>query len=136
MAQTPVTLFVDGFKEREVQAFSYSFNQAVDKENQPSGIPRGGQLKITVKAHNSGTPELMHWMLVQDMKKKGKLQIMQSNDVKTKMKDIEFEDAYCVDYKEEWLDDIKGGNIAHIEVIILSCKMIKNQQVSFENEWK
>jgi len=136
MAATPVTLFVDQFKEREVQAYSYSFNQSVDKENQPSGIPRGGQIKITCKARNDGDPELLNWMLTQDMKKNGKLQVMQSIDVKNKMKDIEFKEAYCVDFSETWADSTSGGNISHCEIITLSCKEIKVAGVDFQNEWR
>jgi len=136
MAQTPVKLIIDNFKEREVQNYSYSFNQAVDKENQPSGIPRGGQIKITCKALNDGNPELLNWMLTQDMKKDGKLEVMQSLDVKNKMKDIIFKEAYCVDYREEWADATKGGDLAHFEIITLSCKYIENGGVKFENEWR
>lgn len=42
MATTPVTLKVDGFKDREVLKVDYSFTQATDTEGQMAGIPRGG----------------------------------------------------------------------------------------------
>jgi hypothetical protein len=136
MAETPVTLLVKDFEPREVQSFSYSFNQAVDKENQPSGIPRGGQIKITVKAFNKANYDLLNWMLDQSMKKDGKITFMQSIDVKSKLKDIEFYEAYCVDYKEEWADAVKDGGVAHTETITISCKGIKNGTLEFKNEWK
>ena len=47
MAKTPVTMKVDGYKDREVMMVTYEFDQATDVEGQMAGIPRGG--KITVR---------------------------------------------------------------------------------------
>ena len=62
MAKTPVKLEIDGYKEREVLMVTYEFDQATDVEGQMSGIPRGGKIKIRVKAHNDGTPDLLAWL--------------------------------------------------------------------------
>ena len=48
MAKTPVSMTIDGYKDREVLMVTYEFNQATDVEGQMAGIPRGG--KITVRA--------------------------------------------------------------------------------------
>ena len=61
--RTPVTLKVKDFAEREVILVNYKFNQETDREGQISGIPRGGQVTIRVKALNDGNPELLSWML-------------------------------------------------------------------------
>ena len=42
MAQTPVTLKVTDFADREVMLVNYKFNQETDIEGQLVGIPRGG----------------------------------------------------------------------------------------------
>ena len=47
MAKTPVTMKIDGYKDREVMMVNYEFEQETDVEGQMSGIPRGG--KITVR---------------------------------------------------------------------------------------
>ena len=39
---TPVQLSVKDFETREVMMIDYKFNQAVDREGQIAGIPRGG----------------------------------------------------------------------------------------------
>jgi hypothetical protein len=136
MAQTPVTLKVDGFADREVASVTYSFNQAVDKENQPAGIPRGGKIFIRVKAMNDGNVELLKWMTSQSMAKKGSIEFMVSTDVEKKMKSIEFEGAYCIDFTEHWEDAQGGSNLSHWEDIVLSCQVIKNGPIKYENPWK
>jgi hypothetical protein len=135
MAKTPVSLEVDGFKPREVAAVSYAFTQASDKENQTTGIPRGGKIKIRVKAMNDGNCELLSWMIDSSLSKDGKIVFMNSSDVKKKMKDVEFKGAYCIDFKEHWEDTTKAEDLAHWEEITITCKEITNQSVTFENEW-
>ena len=135
MAQTPVTLKVDGFKEREVAGVSYQFTQATDKEGQTTGIPRGGQITIKVKALNDGNCELLNWMCDKSLAKDGKIEFMNSSDATKKMKDVEFKGAYCVDFVEHWEDTTKAESLAHWEEITITCKEIINQSVTYENEW-
>jgi len=135
MAKTPVTLLVDGFKEREVAMVEYAFSQAVDKEGQTTGIPRGGKIKIKVKARNDGTNELLNWMCDKSLAKSGKIEFMNSSDSSIKMKDIEFKGAYCVEFEEKWIDTTKPEDLAHWELITITCKEITNQSVTYENDW-
>ena len=135
MAKTPVTLSVDGFKPREVAMVEYSFSQATDKEGQTTGIPRGGKIIIKVKAMNDGNCELLSWMCDKSLAKDGKIEFMNSSDASKKMKDVEFKEAYCVDFVENWADTTKSEDLAHWEEITISCKEITNQSVTYTNEW-
>ncbi|MDR2010227.1 MAG: hypothetical protein LBQ22_07075 [Bacteroidales bacterium] len=138
MAKTPVTLKVDGFSDREVAEVTYSFNQATDVEGQTTGIPRGGRITIKVKALNDGNVELLKWMTSKSLAKKGSIEFMNSSDTDKKMKSVDFEGAYCVDFVEHWMDTQASGEntLAHWEEITLSCKKITNGPVTYENEWK
>lgn len=129
MAKTPVALKVDGLTEREVLKVTYSFNQAIDIEGQTSGIPRGGNITIRVKALNDGNPDLFNWMVHPNLSMNG---VIEFHETKTGslMKKIEFTDAYCVNFVEMWED-----NVGHYEEIILSCREIKNGPVNFTNDW-
>lgn len=129
MAATPVQLKVDGFKDREVLKVDYYFNQATDTEGQMAGIPRGGRINILVKALNDGNNELLKWMTTPDLGKKGSVYFKETK-TGNKMKEIEFEDAYCVDFKETWED-----KVGHAEAITLSCRKIKVGTVTYENAW-
>jgi hypothetical protein len=135
MAKTPVSLEVDGFKPREVAMVEYFFVQAFDKEGQTTGIPRGGKIKLKVKAMNDGTNELLGWMVDSSLAKDGKIVFMNSSDVTKKMKDVEFKGAYCVNFEEKWIDTTKPDDLAHWEEITITCKEITNQSVTFENDW-
>ena len=52
MAKTPVSMKIDGYKDREVLMVTYEFDQATDVEGQMAGIPRGGKIQVRVKALN------------------------------------------------------------------------------------
>lgn len=129
MATTPVLLEVDGYKEREVQMVTYEFDQATDIEGQMVGIARGGKITLKVKAHNSGTPDLMAWMIERNLPKNGKITFNETKTGKV-MKTIEFEKAYCVEYEELWED-----NKLHYELITITCQNITFGSVKYENAW-
>ena len=135
MAKTPVTLLVDGFKPREVAMVEYAFSQATDKEGQTTGIPRGGKITIKVKAMNDGTCELLDWMCNKSLAKHGIIEFMNSSDTTKKMKEVEFTDAYCVNFEESWIDTTKAEDLAHWEQITITCKEITNQSVVYTNDW-
>ena len=129
MAKTPVTLSVDSFKDREVLSVCYEFNQDKDIQGQMTGIPRGGFIKIRVKALNDGTPELLSWMVEPRMLKNGKISFKETKSGQ-KMKDIEFTDAYCVGFEENWED-----TVGHFEEILITCRVIKFGNVEYTNDW-
>ena len=127
--KTPVTMKVKDFAEREVLLVNYDFSQETDREGQVSGIPRGGRLKIRVKALNDGTPDLMAWMVERNLPKNGSIEFLETKTGKA-MKTIKFTNGYCVDFEEKWED-----KIGHYEEIQITCKQIEIGSVKFENEW-
>ena len=129
MAKTPVKLEIDGYKDREVMMVKYEFDQATDVEGQMSGIPRGGKIKIRVKALNDGTPELMDWMVARNLPKNGVITFLETKTGKN-MKTIKFTNGYCVNFEEKW-EDKKG----HFEEIEITCQKIEFESVVFENDW-
>ncbi len=129
MAKTPVTMKVDGYKDREVMMVTYEFDQATDVEGQMSGIPRGGKIIVRVKALNDGTPELLAWMIERNLPKNGSIEFLETKTGKA-MKSIKFTNGYCVNFDEKWED--KQG---HFEEIVISCKAIEVGSVKYENDW-
>jgi len=137
MAKTPVRLEAKDIETREVQEISYKFSQAIDKENQPAGIPRGGLIKIKCKALNGekGLGDLVNWMCNKTMAKDGKIIFMQSSDADKELKRIEFEKAYCVEFEEHWADQKESTDLAHWEEITISCKQLKVAGAEYRNQW-
>ena len=52
-----------------------------------TGIPRGGKIRVRVKALNDGTPELMAWMCDRFLKKDGSIEFLETKTLKV-MKEI------------------------------------------------
>ena len=129
MAKTPVTMKVDGYKDREVMMVTYEFEQETDVEGQMSGIPRGGKLRVRVKALNDGSPDLLAWMTERNLGKDGSIDFLETKTGKA-MKSIKFTTGYCVEFEEKWED--KQG---HFEESVITCKNIEVGSVKFENEW-
>jgi hypothetical protein len=137
-SQTNAILKIDGFKPRKILEYSYSFAQAIDLENQPSGIPRGGKLSVKVEAYTKEVnDELFGWMVSKTQKKEGKIILKTPTDYAKDLKTIEFTDAFCVDYKETWKDQKAGGTeVANTEDIQITWRTLKWGKVSYENEWQ
>lgn len=129
MAKTPVKLEVKDYKEREVLHVTYEFEQATDIEGQMVGIPRGGKIRIKVKALNDGTPDLLAWMIERNLPKDGTITFLETKTGKT-MKTIEFTGGYCVEFNEHWED-----KLGHYEEILVTCQHIKFGNVEYDNEW-
>lgn len=129
MAKTPVLIEIDGYKEREVLMVTYEFTQETDVEGQMSGIPRGGQIIVRVKALNDGNPDLLAWMLESHLGKDGTITFQETTSGKT-MKTIKFTNGYCIDFDERWED-----KMGHYEQITISCQKIEFGSVAFENDW-
>jgi len=129
MATTPVSMKVDGYKDREVMLVEYEFDQQTDVEGQMSGIPRGGKIHVRVKALNDGTPDLMAWMVERNLPKNGSIDFLETKTGKA-MKSIKFTNGYCVEFEEKWED-----KVGHFEDIVITCKKIEVGNVSFDNPW-
>ena len=129
MAKTPVTMKIDGYKDREVMMVTYEFDQATDVEGQMSGIPRGGKIRVRVKAMNDGTPDLLAWMIERNLPKDGQIDFLETKTGKA-MKTIKFTNGYCVDFDEKWED-----KMGHFEEIESTCKEIEFGNVKFTNDW-
>ena len=127
---TPVVLKIKDFAPREVLLVNYKFNQATDQEGQVSGIVRGGQITIRVKAMNDGNPELLSWMLDPAAPHDLTVEFENTKDGSA-MKTLKGTACYCTHYKEYWADGEE-----HYEEIFLSCQKLENGSVSYENPWK
>ncbi len=130
MAKTPVSMKIDGYKDREVMMVTYEFDQATDVEGQMAGIPRGGKIQVRVKAMNDGTPDLLAWMTERNLPKNGQIDFLETKTGKA-MKSIKFTNGYCVNYKEKWEDGQE-----HFEEIEMVCQKLENGPVGFDNPWK
>jgi len=127
---TPVQLQVSGFENREVLFVDYKFDQTTDLEGQISGIPRGGQVTIRVKAMNNGNNQLLQWMLAEHDPRNMTIKFYKTTDGSA-MKELNGEGCYCVHYIEKWEEGQQ-----HYEEIVVVCQKLTNGPVSYQNPWK
>ena len=126
---TPVVLKIKDFAPREVLLVNYKFNQTTDQEGQVSGIVRGGQITIRVKAMNDGNPELLAWMLDPAAPHDLTVEFENTKDGSA-MKTLKGTACYCTHYKEYWADGDE-----HYEEISLSCEKLENGSTRDETHW-
>jgi len=128
---------------RNVHDFNFEFTQAIDKENQPCGIPRGGKLCVKVSADKTkANPELLNWMIKREQKD-GHILIHKPGTDGEKLTKIEFKNAFCVNYKQTMVDNVyEKGKLdtsslqTYIEDIQITWEKLIWDAVEYNNEWK
>jgi len=89
---------VDGEDKAEVLNLNYSLEQNVDRSGQVAGEASAFQIKTKVRT--VGSTGHFDWMKTPDMKKNGKFEYFDSAG--QILKTLEFEDAYCIRYEENF----------------------------------
>jgi hypothetical protein len=120
-------LIIDDSDEMNVLNCSYRFTQGTDATGKPTSIPQGGYITIVVESTKS--TDLFDWMIHPTGLKNGMVTFYR-RDTHSKLKTLEFLDAYCIDYHEDF--DHKGEHPMQISFTV-SAKKIKLNDSEFEN---
>ncbi|GAB3203341.1 hypothetical protein ABID22_000892 [Pontibacter aydingkolensis] len=128
-------LNLDSLKDVRVIDFSYNFNRDIDASGRPSGSVRGGTVNITIESTKSAF--LPAWMTVGSGKtKSGEITISDDEDDAKSLKKIKFDDAFIVNYGENF--SWQGGENM-METFTISAHKLKvdgeNGPAEFQNEW-
>ncbi len=92
------TLKVEG-GEFDVLSCNFSFGQATDEKGKPASNVKGGS--IFVQIVTSDDTSLLGWMVDPYKKTSGSI-VFNKTDEDATLKEIKFEDAYCVGYSESF----------------------------------
>ncbi len=120
-------LSIDGGAEINVLHCSFRFTQATDATGKPSSIPQGGYVSIIIESTKD--TEIYDWMISPTSMKNGVVTFYR-RDMFSKLKVLDFNDAYCVDYHESF--DHKGEHPMQIAFTI-SAKKLKLNESEFVN---
>lgn len=123
-------LDLDPLSDVRVLDYSYSLNRDVDPSGRPAGAVRGGTVHITIEAHTDTS--LFEWITDPTTKKSGKIRVMDDATAGSSIKELEFEDAYIVEYGENF--HWQGGENM-VESFVVSAKKLKMGGGEIENEW-
>jgi hypothetical protein len=119
---------LDG-EELNVLHCGFRFSQTTDVTGKPTAIPQGGTINLLVES--TGTTNLFDWMIGPTQTKSGTITFFR-RDTMSKLKTLDFVDAYCVDYYETF--DHKGSHPMQIQLTI-SAKELKLNDSEFKNNW-
>ena len=86
-----------GGKEYAIIRADYDFTQPTNSQRQPVAKPISGFINLTIEASKDSEP--IEWMISHKMVKNGEI-IFYRTDSHSEMRKIEFENAYCVYYRE------------------------------------
>ncbi|WP_029269194.1 type VI secretion system tube protein TssD [Flavobacterium sp. KJJ] len=121
-------LHIDG-EEYNVLEFNIHFKQELDTASKPTGNPKGGIINMTIEAtHNS---LFLSWMLNSDLTKDGKI-IFYRRDALSKMKELTFIKAFCINYHEQFTSTTEIPMKITME---LAAKELTFGDAKFLNTW-
>jgi hypothetical protein len=116
-------------QEYNVLSVSYGLVQETDPTGRPSSIARGGKIEVTVES--TGDTFLFEKMTSSFDQLSGSIVYMK-RDTDATLKELKFENAYVVKYKE--IFDSTGSN-PFAETITLSAQKIAMGTGEHANEW-
>ncbi len=128
MSTFKVRFHLDG-NDYQVLACEYSFKQEVDRTGKPVAVNNGGMIDITVLGSDDTT--IVDWMVSNFDRRAGKIVYLKP-DTEAVLKEVEFEDGYCVSYKENFNAD---NEHPMTETFSISARVIKVGSVEHENDW-
>ncbi|NER18529.1 type VI secretion system tube protein TssD [Spongiivirga citrea] len=121
-------LNIDG-EEMNVLDCSFGFHQLTDATGRPSEKPKGGQLRLIIES--TAKTDFLEWMISSTNVKKGEVTFYRRDSMST-LKKIVFEDAYCVDYTEQF--NATSNQPLQIR-LVLSAREISIKGTTFTNNW-
>jgi Hemolysin coregulated protein Hcp (TssD) len=125
-------LEIDG-ETMNVLEFQCNITQETDKSGKPSSDVNGGVVRIIVES--SKTTTLWDWGVSHALTKNGKLTFFR-RDATSKMRELEFNEAYCISYEEKFLSDSNSPmqiefSISAKEIIMNGSKYTRNWPMKF-----
>ena len=116
-------------KEYVILGVDYGLMQETDATGRPSSIVRGGKIEITVES--TGDTDLFELMTNNFERQDGKI-VFIKRDTDATLKELVFEEAYVVKYRENFDSISKTPNS---ETIVLSAKKMTMGTGEHINKW-
>ena len=121
-------LDIDGDQYRVLNC-DYEFRQEVDATGRPSSTTRGGIIRVEIESTDDTSN--FEWMCDSYMRKDGKI-TYNKRDEDSKLKELEFKEAYLVGYREAF-DNVGDGSMT--ETLTFSARTVILGDGEHENEW-
>lgn len=126
MSSFNATLKVEG-GEYDVLSCNFSFGQATDDKGRPASNVKGGSLFVQIVT--SDDTALLGWMIDPHKKTSGSI-VFKKVDEDSTLKEVKFEDAYCVGYSESFNSTSASAMTVSLNI---SARKIDVSGVAHEN---
>jgi hypothetical protein len=113
--------------EFDVLSCNFSFGQATDDKGRPASNVQGGS--IFVQIVTSDDTSLLGWMIDPHKKTNGSI-VFKKIDEDSTLKEVKFEDAYCVGYSESFNSTSASAMTVSLNI---SARKIEISGVAHEN---
>ena len=119
--------------EMNVLHCSYRFTKITQATGKPSTVAQGGTIHLLLES--DGSTLLFDWMISRTETKNGRITFFSRDTIMSKLKTLEFTDAYCVDYFETF--DHQGSNPMQVQLTISAHKIKLNDSdaSTYTNNW-
>ena len=107
----------------------YTFIQNTDAHGKPSAKTKGG--KVSMSIESSGSLDFFDWMISPSTMKSGKI-IFYRRESEAKMKELVFNDAFCIYFKERFISTGDNPMVIDLEI---SAKELKMGDSIYQNPW-
>ena len=122
-------LQVQNEEEMSVLRCGYRVNQDIDVTGKPTSVPQGGTINLVLISNSDSV--LFEWMINPMQTKNGKITFIRY-DTMSKLKILEFENAHCVGYYEQF---DHGSEYPMKLEITISAHMLKLNDATYKNKW-
>jgi len=121
-------LEIDG-ESYNVLEFDMHITQKVDHSGKPQEVAEGGNIHMEVESTKS--VDFMKWMISNTQTKDGTI-IFYRRDAMSKLKELKFEKAFCIDFKEKFLST---QEVPMTMELLISCRKIDFSGAVLEKPW-
>lgn len=122
-------LSFDGTNYYNVLEAEFEVTQQVGRSNLPNRTPEIGLIHLVVESSTGG--ELFEWGLAGTLTKNGSLTFI-SRDYSDTLKTLEFDNAFCIGYKETFRSD---GSLPMKTSLTISPHRIRMHGIELCNPW-
>jgi hypothetical protein len=112
-----------------LNSVSIDIEQVADEFGRPSTVAKGGRIEIELFSVEDDV--IFDWMVHTKKTLSGSINLYEA-DFETKLKEIKFEDAYCIEYNERFDEASEDSLITKFKI---SAEKLSIGNIDLDNQW-
>jgi hypothetical protein len=112
-----------------LNSVSVEIEQAADQFGRPSTAAKGG--KIEIELYPVEDDVIFDWMVHTKKTLNGSINLYEA-DFETKVKEIKFEDAYCIEFSELFVEAAEDNLLMKFKI---SAEKLSIGNIDLDNQW-